>query len=122
MNEKKLKKDLEKTLRERGMQITIDGEVINPPDRSFKNLGEEILQILNEAKVRLTSNDFAKYLKKDIKIIQKVLSKLTNTKIKGVVQKEKIGNKYFYTADFNKSLDIPTTYELIRKETTKSIR
>ena len=102
MNEVKLKKDLEKKLRDRGMKITIHGDVIEPPQRMFKNLGEEVLWILNESKIRLSTN-------------------LPNRKLE-MVQKEKIGSRCFYTANFQDTINIPTAYKLIRQTATQKIR
>lgn len=121
MNAKDLKKDLEKKLMRRGMLITIDGEVLDPPRRMFKTLGEEILWILNEAEIELTVNDLSSYLIRDKKIINKVMRKLTASNV-NLVNKRKNGARCFYNANFNKDLDIKTAYKLVRMEATKYIR
>jgi len=121
MNQQTLKKQLEKKLMRRGMLKTINGKAIQPPTQLYDNLGEEILWILNESDVKLSCNDFANYLCRDKKIINKVLRKLTTSNV-GLVEKKKEKAKYFYTATFQKNLDIPTIYKLVRMESTKSIR
>jgi len=123
MNTFRRKKELEKKLFRRGMLQTIDGQVINPPNRLFKNLGEEVLWILNEAEdVKLSTTDLSNYLCTNIKTMQKVLRKLTASNVNLVEKKKTESNKVFYKANFNKDLDIPTIYKLTRMEATKHIR
>ena len=121
MNQISRKKQLEKKLMRRGMLKTITGQVLQPPNRIYDNLGEEILWILNEADLQLCCDDFSNYLYKDKKIINKVLRKLTASNV-GLVSKKKEKSKYYYSANFQKDLDIPTIYKLVRMETTKNIR
>jgi len=121
MNQVHQKKQLEKKLMKRGMLKTIEGQIIEPPDRLYDKLGEEVLWILNEATIKLSCDDFSKYLCKDYKIMNKVLRKLTTSNV-GLVEKKKIYGKYYYTANFQKNLNIPTIYKLVRMESTKSIR
>ena len=121
MNAVMLKKHLEKKLMRRGMLKMIDGTVIQPPNRMFKTLGEEILWVLNESDVKLTVNDLSNYLVKDKKIVNKVMRKLTATNINLVVKKKQ-GSCFTYSANFNKDLNIPTAYKLVRMEATQLIR
>jgi len=115
------KKQFEKKLIRRGMLKTINGDVIKPPTRLYKTLGEEILWCLNKSDAKLTTSDFARYFGSDIKIIQKVMRKLTNSTTK-LVKLNKRKNKIYYTAKFQKDLDIPTAYKLIRMGATKKIK
>jgi len=121
MNAVMLKKHLEKKLMRRGMLKVIDGTVIQPPKRMFKTLGEEILWLLNESDVKLTVNDLSNYLQTDKKIINKVMRKLTATNV-NLVTKQKQGSYFAYSANFNKDLNIPTAYSLVRMESTQLIR
>jgi len=115
------KKKLEQRLLRRGMLITTLGDVIEPPTRMYKNLGEEILWILNQEHLSLTVKELSNYLSKDKKIINKVMQKLTATNV-NLVKKRKESSHYLYSANFNKDLDIPTLYKMTRMESTKKIR
>ena len=121
MNAFHLKKQLEKKLIRRGMKKMLGGKTIIPPKRMFETLGEEILWILNESEVKLSVNELSDYLCKDKKTIQKVMRKLTSSKV-NLVKKVKNGNEFLYKADFNKDLDIKTFYKVVRMEATQRIR
>ena len=121
MIKQNVKKEFEKKLMRRGMVKMTDGSIIKEPNRKYKNLGEEILWMMNEADISLTVNDLSRYLLKDKKIIQKVMRKLTSSNV-NLVSKRKVGLEYHYTANFKKDLDIPTLYKLTRMEATRYIK
>lgn len=121
MNPVQSRKKFEKKLIRRGMLKTIDGTVLRGPNRQFKNLGEEILWMINEADFKLSVDELAKYLDKDKKIINKVMRKLTATNV-NLVTKEKMGPRFLYSANFQKDIDIPTIYKLVRMNATARIR
>ncbi len=121
MNPVQLRKIFEKKLIRNGMMKTIDGQVLRAPNRKFKNLGEEILWMINEADFKMSVKDLSTYLDKDNKIINKVMRKLTATNV-NLVTKQKRGARFVYSANFQKNIDIPTIYKLVRMNATVRIR
>ncbi len=121
MKKSKEIQQLETKLFRRGMVQTNTGVVVTPPKRLYKNLGEEILWILNQKDLSLTAKEIANYLGKDNKVIQKVMLKLTTTTV-NLVTKEKKASSFRYRSNFNKDFDIPTIYKMTRLNATRKIR
>jgi len=112
---------LETRLYRRGMKQGRSGNVIIPPKRLYRNIGEEVLWILNQEDLSLTAKEIANYTGKDVKVIQKVMLKLTSSAV-NLVSKEKKFGSYRYRSNFNKDFDIPTIYKMTRLGATKKIR
>jgi hypothetical protein len=118
MEKTKAIRKLEERLQRRGMLQGQSGKVLTPPKMLFKTLGEEILWILNQEKLSLSVKELSNYLSRDVKIIGKVMLKLTATHV-NLVKRIKVSSSYKYRANFNKERDIPTMYEMIRQNSTK---
>jgi len=112
-----LKNRLEKNLKERGRTSFTTGETANPPKRCFKTMTEEIIYLLNDSCIPLTTKNIANYLGFGHKSVSKALYLLMlHRNASTYMSKSKNGNTVLYNCNIPDGVDIPTVYKLIKHE------
>ena len=116
LDKRKERKVFLNTLKERGLRITTEGTIVNPIERKFKTIYEEIIWLINESPTYLTVGEMSAYLGVKHKSVSKAITKLyrddkDKTDYLRRIQKDR---KYAYRADIPKNLDIPDAFNVIK--------
>ena len=110
-----LRKRLEENLKERGRTCFTNGITIKPPERWFGSISEEIIYLLNDSAIPLTTTDLANYLGLNRKSVTKAMyNLLLHRNSSRYISKTKNGGTILYNCNIPDGVDVPTIYKLIK--------
>ena len=110
-----LRKRLEENLKNRGRTCFTNGLTAKPPKRWFKTMTEEIIYLLNDSAIPLTTKDISNYLGFEHKSVGKAMRNiLLYRNASKYISKIKNGNTVLYDCNIPDGVDVPTIYKLIR--------
>lgn len=103
---------LEQHFKRRNMIIQVNGCVVQPPDRYFNTIIEEVIYALHVAGTPLTVNELAHYFVLSPKSVSKAISKFRKHPMADKIFIQHIPGKY--SVKISKDMDIPTVVKMVK--------
>lgn len=121
-NERKVMEDFKKYLQNRGRQATVEGDTVEPPQRRYKTIPEEMIELLHNSPKALTIKEISNYLGFNPKSVSKSMTKMMQTDIgPKYIIKTKKGKSCRYSANIS-GTDVEGLYSVIRNDFSSKVR
>ena len=116
LDQRKANHQLFTYLQRRGRIATTEGTTMIPPNRMFKTIPEEMLELLHESPFPLTIKDISNYLGLNPKSISKAMTKMMGTDVAPkYITKIKKGRTPYYSCDIA-GTTVSGLYSVIRND------
>ncbi len=127
IDKRKAEQELFQYLYKRGRVADTDGKTIEPPERIYKSIQEELIDLLNISALPLTTKQIADFIGVPHHSVSTALSKMRSTPTaKKYIRKTRGGWNPCYTCDLPNKMNVTSLYNYIKtdikiKSDTKSI-
>jgi len=117
LDKRKAKRELFIYLQGRGRIATTENETITSPERIFRSIQAEVINLLNISTIPLSTSQMGNYLGMSNEIITKTISKMMPSETaRKYIKKRKKGRCSYYTCDLPHDIEVSSLYSIIRSD------